>query len=155
MHVEGEWILLGCYDNGAGDFTCRHCPKRGIRFEHEIRHKGTGEVIRVGCVCAERLTGDVTGPKLNEAALKARLRRLKVFIAHWRPSAKGNPFRKWDGVAIVLHCSGGRWAFSWNDGQEWHRDPHWFLTELDAKQAAFDFCDGSRLAQPPMSHVNA
>jgi len=154
-HVEGEWLLKGCYDNGLGSFTCQHCPKTGIRFEHELQHKSTGELIRVGCVCAERLTGDFRGPKANEVALKGRLRKLRVFIEHWRLSAKGNPFRKWDGIAIVLHRSGERWAFSWNEGRGWQRDQRWLKSELEAKKAAFALlCDGSRMAQPLMSHVN-
>ena len=158
-HVEGEWLLKGCYDNGSGSFTCQHCPKTGIRFEHEIQHKTlcarcrtphdcTVEaftcdwfepwLIRVGCVCAEKLTDDVRGPKANEMALKGRLRKLKAFIEHWRLSAKGNPFRKWDGIAIVLHRSGEKWAFSWDDGQRWQRDQRWFKSELETKQTAFD-----------------
>lgn len=154
-HIEGEWLLTGCFDNGSGSFTCQHCPKTGIRFEHEIKHKILGELLRVGCVCAERLTGDPQGPKLHEKALKGRLRRLKVFLAHWRVSAKGNPFRKWDGVAIVLHRSGEKWTFSWDAGEGWKRDPRWFSSELEAQQAAFDLlCDGSPLALSSMIHAN-
>ena len=169
LHKLGDWLLIACYDNNTGEFTCQHCPKTGIRYEHELRHKELCEcgltlnqhldavipaadcdfkawTIRVGCVCAEKLTGDSTTPREHEKALKSRMRQKKAFLSYWKTSQKGNLYRKWlwEGKEYVIvldrvHFS-NHWRYSWKltDAGEWHKSKEYYESDDQAKSASFE-----------------
>lgn len=67
------WVCLGIDDLGEPSETCEMCQTAEVRFVHMVWHRDWGE-MRVGCVCAGRMTDDVAGAHAREEELKACLR---------------------------------------------------------------------------------
>jgi hypothetical protein len=71
--------------------TCQMCGNEKIRYVHIMEHPDLDENFDVGCVCAEKMSGDYEGPKRREAKLRNRAaRRTRWLQRKWRVSAKGN-----------------------------------------------------------------
>jgi len=45
------WVLVDAVDNWTADFACQNCKFPHVRYVHELKHKNTGTIISVGCVC--------------------------------------------------------------------------------------------------------
>jgi hypothetical protein len=137
------WVFASYpIDNITADFTCENCRFPHVRYVHELKHKATGQLIRVGCVCAEHLTQDFATPRLRETALKNRAgRRLRWPTLNWKRSSKGNLFLKKQGRVIVIRrTSRGSWAASYKreEDMDWTSVEGWYDTPEEAKLAAFD-----------------
>jgi len=147
-HREGwprtGWLLVATTDNATAEFACENCGYPHVRYEHELTNRKSGQRVRVGCVCAEHLTQDFTGPKLRERALRSRAgRRMRWPTLNWRLSAKGNLYLKKSGMVIVLKQGPrGGWAVSYKHQDSldsgWVHLPAWHGTPEGAKLAAFD-----------------
>jgi hypothetical protein len=55
--------------------SCMMCGNEKIRFVHIVSHPEINEEFRVGCICAEKMTGDYVNPKRREQDLQNRARR--------------------------------------------------------------------------------
>ncbi len=57
--------------------TCQMCGNEKIRYVHIMEHPDLDENFDVGCVCAEKMSGDYEdeGPKRREAKLRNRAAR--------------------------------------------------------------------------------
>lgn len=60
--------------------TCEMCGNERIRYVHTVEHKKTGMVMRVGCVCAEKMTEDYANPRGREKEIRNRTARFKKFM---------------------------------------------------------------------------
>ena len=70
--------------------TCQMCGNEKIRYVHIMEHPDLDETFDVGCVCAEKMSGDYEGPKRREAKLRNRAaRRTRWLQRKWRMSAAG------------------------------------------------------------------
>lgn len=70
VHPEGEF--------NADDYaTCEFCNHRPVRYVHVVEYVD-GEQLAVGCVCAERLSGDDETPRALQRQVMNRARRKKV-----------------------------------------------------------------------------
>jgi len=105
------WVLAGVYDvredGQPADETeyerCMMCNNPKIRFVHIVSHKESDEDLKVGCLCAEKMTNDYVNPKKQEKELKKKAKKLSDRLKKgWRLSGKGNPFLKIDGYRIVI-----------------------------------------------------
>jgi len=137
------WSLIDTVDYWSADFVCMNCRFRHVRYVHELKHKRTGKLIKVGCVCAEHLTQDFATPRLRETALKSRAgRRMRWPTLNWKRSSKGNLFLKKQRRVIVVRPSSGGWLASYksDDGSEatWVSVKGLHDTAEEAKLAAFD-----------------
>jgi hypothetical protein len=87
--------------------TCQACDHERIRFVHILKNSGFPASIRVGCVCAEKLTEDYTGPRAREANIRSfAARRDRFPNRKWKTSKNGNIWLNYDGLnigAIPLH----------------------------------------------------
>lgn len=52
--------------------TCQMCGNEKIRYVHIMEHPDLDENFDVGCVCAEKMSGDFEGPKLTGSSLPSR-----------------------------------------------------------------------------------
>ena len=52
--------------------TCQMCRNEKICYVHIMEHPDLDESFDVGCVCAEKMSGDYEGPKRREAKLRNR-----------------------------------------------------------------------------------
>ena len=55
------------------------CGRERIRFVHIMRHPDYPDELRVGCVCAEKMSDDYVNPRRAEDTLKKRAVRRKNF----------------------------------------------------------------------------
>ena len=73
--------------------TCQMCGRENIRYVHIMENADFGGQLRVGCVCAEKMSDDYVGPRNREKRLKNRAaRRVTWLTRYWRESTKGNHF---------------------------------------------------------------
>lgn len=99
---EDEGLTFEEYEN------CQFCGQESIRFVHLIKHANWKDVIRVGCVCAVRMTDDYSNPEERERKLRAhaqsRATRRGRFVNHrsWKISSKGNEWIEYEGFLIVV-----------------------------------------------------
>lgn len=71
--------------------TCQMCGKERIRFVHVMAHDEYEENLEVGCVCAEKMSNDYTGPKLRERELRNKAARHSKWLTRkWKQNFKGN-----------------------------------------------------------------
>lgn len=54
---------------------CQACRRQKMRYAHVLEHPDWPEPIRVGCVCAGRLEGDLKRARLREQAFRLDERR--------------------------------------------------------------------------------
>lgn len=83
--------------------TCMMCGQENIRYVHIVSHREINEDYRVGCVCAEKMTGDYVNPKRLETGLRNKaIRRRNWKKANWQWSKKGNLFLKKDTHRLII-----------------------------------------------------
>lgn len=106
------WILEYVYDiredgqsiEETNYETCMMCNNERIRFVHVVSHKGFAEELKVGCVCAEKMTSDYVNPKKHEQRLRNKAqRRINWQKKEWKISKNGNLFLKINGHHIVIY----------------------------------------------------
>lgn len=144
------WIFVDCIDvkEDATDDdeieyeTCEMCQNEKIRYVHLLRHPDYLEMIRVGCVCAEKLTNNYETPRNRENALRNRAMRKKNFMKQeWYPNANGNLILKYKGECITAIQRYGQFRCVYQG--RWTNDYHGRkITDLETlKMAAFEAFD--------------
>lgn len=98
---------------------CEMCEKETIRYVHHMSHAEHAD-LKVGCVCAEHMSGDYETPKkrqrevINEARRREKerleakdsiLQFKKSFLAQWPTSKKGNEYFKLHADHFVIFKS--------------------------------------------------
>ncbi|MBV1757764.1 MAG: hypothetical protein KMY55_07955 [Dethiosulfatibacter sp.] len=126
-------------------FTCELCGCSRVRFVHVMEHDDYFEDVRVGCICAGIMEGDVLAAKERERLMKNRAKRKRNF-----------PNRKWKetpyGTYILMHK--GSWikmihskfndqhyGVSYNGEIVWKYKGRPITNFLSATYAAFDLVD--------------
>jgi hypothetical protein len=152
------WACHDVTDNETADATCEMCGNERIRYVHAMVHiEYTGQ-LSVGCVCAEKMSGDYVNPKRRERKLKnAAAKKAKdhkrqlseenerrdcLTNATWHESKNGNPYFKARleykhgvricHVVIVKSKFGAFWAF----GVDGEFSSYKYANVEDAKTAA-------------------
>lgn len=77
MEDLGEDTLPG---NDIQYEQCQMCGHEKIRYVHILEHKDFPEELRVGCVCASKLTNDYVKPQERERDLRNRANRRQNFM---------------------------------------------------------------------------
>ena len=79
------WYCEEVIDWGEATFTCELCGYKNVRFVHVMVHKAFSEKLRVGCICAGNLEGDIFAAKVRDKEARAKSRRKKNFLKkEWR-----------------------------------------------------------------------
>lgn len=130
------WNHVNVIDMGEAIEKCQMCGKEDIRYVHIMEHADYVEDLRVGCVCAEKMSNDYDRPREKEQKLRNRAaRRTKWLTRTWRVSAKGNPFLNIESYNItVFPTKYGKWGYKIGDkfGKEYYK------TQDGAKLASFE-----------------
>ena len=117
--------------------TCMMCNNERIRFVHIVSHKDFGEKLKVGCVCAEKMTDDYINPKKHERKLKNKAqRRINWLKKDWKTSKNGNLFSEVNGYHILIYKDKRTKKFKCKIGENFGKKQ--FDTIELAKVAAFD-----------------
>ena len=116
--------------------TCEMCGNERIRYVHIMEHADVENRFNVGCVCAEKMADDYTGPRVRETRLRNRsARRTRWLQRQWRVSAKGNSFLNLEGYNLVVYpTKTQRWGYKIGD----RFGTRTFATVAEAKLALFD-----------------
>ncbi len=95
--------------------TCDMCGNERIRFVHIMEHDNY-QTLHVGCVCAEKMSNDYSGPREREQQVRSRsIRRQKWLTRKWRTSYSGNSFLNVDEHNFVVFANKlrpGKWSYS-------------------------------------------
>lgn len=126
-------------DGEAEDAAYEECQMRGqerIRFVHVMHHPAVPEDLRVGCICAEKMSDDYVGPKRRENEVRNRSsRRAKWLTRKWKVSRKGYPWIKaGDYHVVVCAEKPAQYRLFINE----KRGTRVYPSEAAAKLAAFD-----------------
>jgi hypothetical protein len=136
------WDCVGVEDLGSPDATCEMCETQAIRYVHSMHHPDYPAGLQVGCVCAEKMSGDYEGPQRREKALRSAAGRKKRWLSRaWKTSARGNTYLNTDGFNVTIFRRsdgrfGGRIAERSTNRSITSQQP--YATEDAAKLAAFD-----------------
>lgn len=77
IDVKEDGYEIGCF----GDlFECELCGCTNVRNVHIMEHDLYFEEVRVGCICAGIMEGDILKAEERERKMKNRARRRKNFI---------------------------------------------------------------------------
>lgn len=117
--------------------VCQMCGQERIRFVHIMEHSTMPSELRVGCICAEKMSDDYVAPKERERELRNRsTRRAKWLTRKWKVSRKGHPWIKAGDYHIVVCAEGraGQYRLFINE----KRGQRLYPSESAAKLAAFD-----------------
>ncbi len=127
-------------DLGSPEFKCEMCGQENVRYVHEMSHPEYQGGLQVGCVCAEKMSEDYTGPADRERKLHNRVaRRSRWLNRKWRTSSKGNPYLNVEHVNVVVYpIKRGRYRGQWGYGVDGKTSARSYPTEQAAKLAAFD-----------------
>lgn len=106
------WTCVGVEDLQEPSAICEMCETQEIRYAHAMTHRDYAGELHVGCVCAEKMEDDYTGPRLREKALRSAAGRKKRWLSRkWKTSARGNAYLNTDGFNITVYANGdGSWG---------------------------------------------
>ncbi len=84
--------------------TCMMCNNEKIRYVHVVSHKDFGKRLKVGCVCAEKMTNDYVNPKKHEKKLRNKANRRNNFLEKdWKINKKGNLYLIINGHHVLIY----------------------------------------------------
>jgi hypothetical protein len=106
------WTCVDVEDLEHPDAICEMCETQEIRYVHWMTHPDYPGELGVGCVCAEKMEDDYTGPRKRETALRSSAARRKRWLTrNWRISARGNPYLNTGGLNITIFPNAdGTWG---------------------------------------------
>ena len=123
---------------------CEMCGQEKIRYVHILQHPNFNGELRVGCVCAERMTDDYINPQKTERELKNRLNRKKNFMRReWQERNQGKYVLRYKGENITIMKSkfGAGWGVLYG-GQSVFRYNNRRIDDFHtARLIAFDLFD--------------
>lgn len=99
---------------------CEMCGNERLRFIHVMTHDNFDGTLNVGCVCAEKMSGDSIGPKKRQEEVSKQTSRRasqksKWLKRGWSLSARGNPVRYINSHHVVVRLSEtepDRWVYA-------------------------------------------
>lgn len=121
--------------------TCEMCGNEKIRYVHIMEHDEYDQ-LQVGCVCAEKMSGDYVNPKKRQNDLQNLAKRRAKCKAdwskrEWKRSSKGNLWTKVNGVTITIFLSQykqGKWVLVIDRAYSQAT----YDSEVEAQLASFD-----------------
>jgi len=107
-----------------------------------MKHDNYDDALRVGCVCAEHMSGDYVNPGTREKRLKNKAaRRRKWLSLKWKTSKKGNPYLKKDQMILTVFPNRYKLGF-WKYGIDSDFGHESYPSQETAKLALFEeYCE--------------
>lgn len=146
------WEYIGIEDLGEDKCSgepityerCEMCGNEKIRYVHILWHPDYDEEIRVGRICASKMTNDYVTPKAREKSLKNRVNRRKKFMEQkWTLNTNSNYTLRYKGYQITIAKSkfDTSWGVYIKDKKVWNYQGK-KITDLDtARSIAFNLFD--------------
>ncbi len=128
--------ILDLQDEGEDYETCMMCGREQIRYVHILSHDEVPDTFRVGCVCAEKMTGDYVNPKERQRQLENRAKRKDNWkFKEWKQSQKGNDYYKFEDHLLVIFRDKKTNRFKYKIDETFGLKSYHYLSE--AKAAIF------------------
>lgn len=140
------WDLVGVEDiredgqpESETDYErCMMCGHERIRYVHIVCHEEIAGEFRVGCNCAEKMTGDYVNPQQRERELRNKdSRRLNWIRKSWRESRNGNSYIRVNNQIVTIFSSGSQYGIV-TDGEYF---PKKYKDVTAAKIAVFNWME--------------
>lgn len=102
------WRCIGVEDVREDDpeadlFECELCGCSNVRFVHVMDHDLYFEEVRVGCICAGVMEGDILKAQERERLMRNRARRRKNFIKReWKQTRPNLWERSYRGIELNI-----------------------------------------------------
>ena len=120
---------------------CEMCGNEKIRYIHVMRHTDYPQELHVGCVCAEKMTGDYVNPRRVEKELRNRAARRRNFNkVEWRYNPDKNSYTKrYKGEHItIVQSRYGTYGIFFARENIWDIEGKKLRSFEEAEKAAFD-----------------
>ncbi len=108
------WQCVKITDLGKPVGICEMCGHQIIRYVHFMQHPDY-RTLKVGCVCAGKMEGDIEKAKKREQELKNKEARRETFLKReWKVSKNQNRYLKIKDHLLVLYCNPKtkKWKYS-------------------------------------------
>lgn len=147
----GKWSSLGVphrgwecsdiEDLGEPSAECEMCESQVIRYVHHMVHSDYPDPLKVGCVCAGHMEGNLVASRKREASMRSRAGKRRRWLSRsWKTSQKGNPHLRADGFRVTVYPRQAGWAYTLvaeSTRRVYHARRNYAEARL-AKLAAFD-----------------
>ncbi len=132
------WVCQEVEDLGTPSEECEMCEKETLRYVHQMSHPNYDRHLRVGCICAGHMEGDLAGAKARETKYKNYFHRRENWLdLKWHTSKKGNPYLKKDKHLItIVTTKNPRLPYSASIDRNFL--PNSYKTSNEAKMAVFE-----------------
>ena len=121
---------------------CAMCNNERIRYVHILRHPQFDGEIRVGCICACKMTGDYDNAPEQERKIRNRSARRRNFLKQeWEKNYKGNYVLRYKGRHITAISRNGAYGFVCDGNWVWKYRGRRIMDLDTLKMAAFDAFD--------------
>lgn len=131
--------------SSTGLFTCELCGCVRVRFVHVMHHDEYFEDVRVGCICAGIMEGDVLAAIERERLIKNRAKRKNNFPHRkWKENRFGGYSLKYQSTWVNINRSKfnqNQYGISCNGKSIWKYKGQSITSFLVAAYAAFDLID--------------
>lgn len=120
--------------------TCMMCNKERVRYVHIVSHPEVVGDFEVGCICAEKMTGDYLTPKRLEKKLKQRTaKRINWVKKFWKQTKNGNHTLIFEKHRLLIFYDSRTKKIKCKIGDIWGKKT--FETIEQAKHAIFNGID--------------
>ena len=148
-HKGWEWCdvidLKECATDSEIEYEqCEMCDNERIRFVHIMKHPEYYRILRVGCVCAEKMSGNYENPQKKENELRNKAKRRYNFNrVQWNFNEKKKSFyKKYKGQIItIVQSKYGNWGVFFEGNRIWEYEKQKILTFEFAEKVAFEIFD--------------
>ncbi len=149
--VDG-WYCVHMYDiaqedespDDVGLATCELCDCSSVRYVHVMRNRDYFEDVKVGCICAGIMEGDILAAKARDNEIKNRAKRKHNFPNRkWQKTYNGNFCITYRGKKVYINKSqyGNNFGVRCEDKSSWKYKNQPINNFLSAAYAAFDLAD--------------
>lgn len=110
------WYCIDVVDVREEDYdaelwTCELCGCDKVRFIHVMDNDLYFEPVRVGCICAGIMEGDILAAEERERQMRNRASRRRTFVKHkWQQSARNIWYRTYRRQELMITEYGGAYS---------------------------------------------
>lgn len=106
------WHVVHYYKLEDRDQLCEMCERQTVMFVHVMRHDEYEGDLKVGCVCAGHMEGDLDGARKREIRYRNKSKRRDNWLMRfWRNSHRtGGQYLHTDGMVISVYPTADYWS---------------------------------------------
>ena len=111
------WSCIAVVDLVKDGIKCEACRSTIIRFAHVLSHPDVDDRLKVGCICAGYLIGDMGMARAGDERARALAgKRARWATRRWRMSRSGNWWIEHEGAVITVFKHEDRFCASVRGG---------------------------------------